>query len=109
MKDNKPRRNPGDRRDRRFDSRREPRAAAPAPVEEEDETRLEGRNAITEALRAGRTIDKIFIADGEILPVGPLTRSLSPTARSTAASSVWPPSARRPVPWSSPWTAGSWT
>ena len=66
MKDNKPRRNPGDRRDRRFDSRREPRAAAPAPVEEEDETRLEGRNAITEALRAGRTIDKIFIADGEI-------------------------------------------
>ena len=66
MKDNKPRRNPGDRRDRRFDSRREPRAAAPAPVEEEDETRLEGRNAITETLRAGRTIDKIFIADGEI-------------------------------------------
>ena len=66
MKDNKPRRNPGDRRDRRFESRREPRAAAPAPVEEEDETRLEGRNAITEALRAGRTIDKIFIADGEI-------------------------------------------
>ena len=35
-------------------------------MEEEDEGRLEGRNAITEALRAGRTIDKVFIADGEI-------------------------------------------
>ena len=66
MRENNPRRGPGDRRDRRFDNRREPRAAAPAPVEEEDETRLEGRNAVTEALRAGRTIDKIFIADGEI-------------------------------------------
>ena len=66
MRDNNPRRGPGDRRDRRFEGKREPRAAAPAPVEEEDETRLEGRNAVTEALRAGRTIDKIFIADGEI-------------------------------------------
>ena len=65
MRENNPRRNSGDRRDRRFESRREPRAAAPAPVEE-DECRLEGRNAITEALRAGRTIDKVFIADGEI-------------------------------------------
>ena len=62
MRENNPRRNSGDRRDRRFDNRREPRAAAPAPVEEEDEGRLEGRNAITEALRAGRTIDKVFIA-----------------------------------------------
>ncbi len=65
MRENNPRRPSGDRRDRRFENKREPRAAAPAPVEE-DETRLEGRNAITEALRAGRTIDKIFIADGEI-------------------------------------------
>ena len=65
MKENNSRR-PGDRRDRRFEGKREPRAAAPAPVEEEDECRLEGRNAVTEALRAGRTIDKIFIADGEI-------------------------------------------
>ncbi len=30
-----------------------------------DETLLEGRNAVTEALRAGRTIDKVFIASGE--------------------------------------------
>ena len=66
MKENNPRRFPGDRRDRRSEFKREPRAAAPAPAEEEDECRLEGRNAITEALRAGRTIDKVFLADGEI-------------------------------------------
>ena len=65
MKENNPRRFPGDRRDRRSELKREPRTAAPAPVEE-DEGRLEGRNAITEALRAGRAIDKVFIADGEI-------------------------------------------
>ena len=64
MRENNPRRG-SDRRDRRFDNKREPRSAAPAPVEEEDETRLEGRNAVTEALRAGRTIDKVFIADGD--------------------------------------------
>ena len=64
MRENNPRRGP-DRRDRRFGDRREPRSAAPAPAEEEDETRLEGRNALTEALRAGRTIDKVFIADGD--------------------------------------------
>ena len=64
MKEQNPRRG-NDRRDRRFNDRREPRAAAPAPVEEEDETRLEGRNALTEALKAGRTIDKVFIADGD--------------------------------------------
>ncbi len=30
-----------------------------------DENLLEGRNAVTEALRAGRTIDKLYIASGE--------------------------------------------
>ena len=65
MRENNSRRSPGDRRDRRSEFKREPRAAAPAPVEE-DEGRLEGRNAVTEALKAGRTIDKVFIADGEI-------------------------------------------
>ena len=35
------------------------------PVEE-IEGQLEGRNALTEALRSGRTIDKVFIASGEI-------------------------------------------
>ena len=39
----------------------------PAPeVAEEVEGQLEGRNALQEALRSGRTIDKVFIADGEI-------------------------------------------
>ena len=52
----------GDRRENRSAERRGP---APAPVEE-TEGQLEGRNALTEALRAGRTIDKVFIADGEI-------------------------------------------
>ena len=32
---------------------------------EEVEGQLEGRNALTEALRSGRTIDKVFIAAGE--------------------------------------------
>ena len=34
-------------------------------VVEEVEGQLEGRNALTEALKAGRTIDKVFIADGD--------------------------------------------
>ncbi|MBO5078951.1 MAG: 23S rRNA (guanosine(2251)-2'-O)-methyltransferase RlmB [Oscillospiraceae bacterium] len=32
---------------------------------QENENQLEGRNALTEALRSGRTIDKVFIAAGE--------------------------------------------
>ena len=36
MRENNSRR-PGDRRDRRFEGKREPRAAAPAPVEEEED------------------------------------------------------------------------
>ena len=38
----------------------------PEPREEveENENQLEGRNALTEALRSGRTIDKVFIAAG---------------------------------------------
>ena len=35
------------------------------PTEEENEGQIEGRNALTEALRSGRTIDKVFIAAGE--------------------------------------------
>lgn len=41
------------------------RPAPIAPVEE-IEGQLEGRNALTEALRSGRTVDKVFIAAGEI-------------------------------------------
>ena len=48
-----------DRRDdRREDRREETREEAP-------EGQLEGRNALTEALRSGRTIDKVFIAAGD--------------------------------------------
>ena len=39
-------------------------AERPAPVEEV-EGQLEGRNALTEALKAGRTIDKVFVAAGD--------------------------------------------
>ncbi len=35
------------------------------PETEENENQLEGRNALTEALRSGRTIDKVFIASGD--------------------------------------------
>ena len=44
--------------------RRADRFADRAPVEEV-EGQLEGRNAITEALKAGRTLDKVFVADGD--------------------------------------------
>ena len=37
----------------------------PPQMAEEVEGQLEGRNALTEALRSGRTIDKVFIASGE--------------------------------------------
>ena len=40
------------------------RPARPEPAEE-IEGQLEGRNALTEALKSGRTIDKVFIAAGE--------------------------------------------
>ncbi len=54
-KKNYPARRPD--RERRFDDREE---------REENENQLEGRNAITEALKSGRTIDKVFIASGEV-------------------------------------------
>ena len=50
---------PGNDKPRRAD-----RFADRTPVEEV-EGQLEGRNAITEALRAGRTLDKVFVADGD--------------------------------------------
>ncbi len=47
--------------------RRERREETDTPRSpEENEGQLEGRNALTEALRSGRTIDKVFVADGEI-------------------------------------------
>ena len=44
---------------------RRPPLRRSAPVEQENDGIIEGRNAVTEALRAGITIDKIFIAKGE--------------------------------------------
>ena len=38
---------------------------AERPQVEEVEGQLEGRNALTEALKAGRTIDKVFVAAGD--------------------------------------------
>ncbi len=43
-----------------METRKRERPAGPA----DDGTLLEGRNAVTEALKAGRTIDKVFLADG---------------------------------------------
>ncbi len=37
----------------------------PRQVLQETEGQLEGRNALTEALKSGRTLDKVFIASGE--------------------------------------------
>lgn len=50
--------------DQKYNRKRYDRREEPAP-EMEDDCRLEGRNALTEALRSGRTIDKVFVADGE--------------------------------------------
>ena len=46
------------------DRRRADRFADRTPVEEV-EGQLEGRNALTEALKSGRTIDKVFVAMGD--------------------------------------------
>lgn len=51
------------RTDKNFHRDNRPAPAVNAAAEE-DETRLEGRNAITEALEAGRRIDKVFVAEG---------------------------------------------
>ena len=53
------------RRPERRPERRADRFAERKTEVEEVEGQLEGRNALTEALRAGRTIDKVFIADGD--------------------------------------------
>ena len=46
-------------------SGRAERNVRPEQPVEEVEGQLEGRNALQEALRSGRTIDKVFIADGD--------------------------------------------
>ena len=52
-----------ERQPRKYDGRQRMQPQA-QPVEE-NENQLEGRNALTEALRSGRTIDKVFIASGD--------------------------------------------
>ena len=52
-----------ERRDRR--PAREDRRPYNAPAPEENEGQIEGRNAITEAIKSGRTIDKVFVAMGD--------------------------------------------
>lgn len=44
---------------------REDKRRYAAPEVEENEGQIEGRNAVTEALRSGRTIDKVFVAAGD--------------------------------------------
>ena len=62
---NEKRRPQGRDNSRREAPRRADRFAERAPVVEEVEGQLEGRNALTEALKAGRTIDKVFVAAGD--------------------------------------------
>ena len=52
-----------ERRERR--APREDRRPQAAPEVEPNEGQIEGRNAITEALKSGRTIDKVFVAAGD--------------------------------------------
>ena len=62
---NEKRRPQGRNEQRREAPRRADRFAERPAAVEEVEGQLEGRNAITEALKAGRTIDKVFVASGE--------------------------------------------
>ena len=48
------------------------RGGPKAPAGASDEKMLEGRNAVTEALRSGREIDKIYFAQGAIGTLGHL-------------------------------------
>lgn len=48
-----------------YEKNRRPGRVAPAAPVEETEGQLEGRNALQEALKSRRTVDKVFIAAGE--------------------------------------------
>ena len=62
---NEKRRPQGRENPRRDTPRRADRFAERPAAVEEVEGQLEGRNALTEALKAGRTIDKVFVAAGD--------------------------------------------
>ena len=63
MKENN-RRNDRNEGGRRMERPRRADRFAEREVVEEVEGQIEGRNALTEALKAGRTIDKVFVAEG---------------------------------------------
>ena len=65
MNDNRRKNNNYSRQDRPAHQGRAERNVRPEQPVEEVEGQLEGRNALQEALRSGRTIDKVFIADGD--------------------------------------------
>ena len=54
-----------ERKDRKFPTPTDSRRGFASENPEGNEGQIEGRNALTEALRSGRTIDKVFIAAGE--------------------------------------------
>ena len=72
---------------------KEPRKPREAAQESLPEDMIEGRNAVTEALRSGRTINKVFLADGDTdrcsAALPPWQRRAAPSScASTAASST---------------------
>ena len=48
-----------------YDKNQKRRREDSKPVRELAEDMIEGRNALTEALKSGRTIDKVFVAEGD--------------------------------------------
>ena len=48
-----------------YDKNQKRRREDQRPVRELAEDMIEGRNALTEALKSGRTIDKVFVAEGD--------------------------------------------
>ena len=48
-----------------YDKNQKRRREDSNPVRELAEDMIEGRNALTEALKSGRTIDKVFVAEGD--------------------------------------------
>ena len=53
-----------ERKNRKFDRNTRPARRETRPDPETAENLLEGRNALTEALTAGRAIDKVYMAEG---------------------------------------------
>ena len=69
---------------------KEPRKPSEAAQESLPEDMIEGRNAVTEALRSGRTINKVFLTRTvRLAALPPWQRKAAPSScASTAASST---------------------